>query len=275
MGNREITKGLWTRDVVSAFWDYIGHREDLHLDYFANQLGYAVAEFLSHTGRLNPGSVVLDYGCGPGFLIQNLLDKGAECYAADSSIEAVDLSNRKYGSRGNWRGAVRLGDAGTGLPSAHCDVVTCIETLEHLPEELVEPVLAEISRLLKPTGVALFTTPFNEDLRRKTILCPFCSTEYHRVQHQRSFDVAAMTSVLRQHGFEVLFCRGIDLGEFQRDRPAWRHLSYDSLSWLVGRKLKTWLDSSLAGRTFPNGRAFNHLLKPGPHLCAVVRRPQS
>ncbi len=84
-----ITTAKWTKESVVTFWEYIGQREDLHWEYFTQQVGVGLTEFLAHTGRLKPRAAVLDYGCGPGFLIQHLLDRGVECYGADSSIKSV------------------------------------------------------------------------------------------------------------------------------------------------------------------------------------------
>ncbi len=86
----QIREGLWTPESVNAFWQYHGRKKDL-TGYFTYQVGFGVAAFVGHTSRLKPGATVLDYGCGPGFLIQHLLGRRVNCWAADSS--AVPFPN--------------------------------------------------------------------------------------------------------------------------------------------------------------------------------------
>ncbi|MGE5293855.1 MAG: class I SAM-dependent methyltransferase [Solirubrobacterales bacterium] len=267
-----IKQGHWTPESTDAFWQYIGQREDLHGDYFTRQVGYGLTEFIGHTGRLRPGTTVMDYGCGPGFLIEYLLSRRVECHAADLSTKAVELANRKYAGNLCWKGASVLSATESLLPAAHFDVVTCIETLEHLPDDSLQRVVREIFGYLKPGGIGVFSTPFDEDLKHSSVFCPFCHTEYHKVQHQRSFNAAQLSSLLQSQGFTVLFCRDLDFREFQRIRPGWKDMSLRALAWLIRKKWKQWTDR-ISAKPFPYGRTFNHQLRPGPHLCAIAERP--
>src|SRR5690625_3803678 len=47
----------------------------------------------------------------------------------------------------------------TEAPGDHFDYVFCLEVFEHLPPEQTEQALAQIQRLLKPTGVAVIGVP--------------------------------------------------------------------------------------------------------------------
>ncbi len=272
MSNLKIVRPRWNPEAVVNFWEYIAQREDLRSEYFTNQVGHGVAEFLVQAGRLGPNTAVIDYGCGPGFLIQHLIARGAKCSAVDSSEKAVTLANSKYAGRSGWEGATVLGPKSPPLAKEQFDLVTCVETLEHLPADLLGSLVYEIRGVLKPGGAALFTTPHNEKLQNNMIFCPFCQSEFHKVQHQRSFTADEMRQLLESHGFRVIFCRDLDFGEFQRGRPYWRDMSLRSLSWAVGRKRREIADRFF-GDTFPRARLFNFLLKPGPHLCVLVERP--
>ncbi len=271
----QASPGNWTSEKIQRFWEYYGRRTDLQPEYFSFQVGAGLTSFLRHTGRLREGATVLDYGCGPGFLVQHLLGQGVRCYGTDSSPEAVQLTNQKVHADDKWMGATVVTSPPLPYPDAHFDVVTCLETLEHLDDATLKVVISEVRRLLKRGGVALFTTPNEEDLTRSFILCPFCNTEYHKVQHLRSFSADSLRAVLESLGFNVLFCRGVNLWEFQRALPGWKDRSYrDAKDWFVGR----WngLLDKIRPRAFPFGCVFKGQAGKGgphgPHLCAVVER---
>lgn len=165
------------------------------------------------------GGHVLDFGCGPGFLSERLLDGGFEVTAVDQSPGSVDAANRRCGGRHGWHGAALGSD---GLPSASFDGAMCIETIEHLDDDGLSAVLEEIDRVLRPSGIAVFTTPNEEDLRASMVYCPFCDTEFHPVQHVRSWSAASLEEALLAAGFDVLLSASTDLARWQPVRhSAW------------------------------------------------------
>ena len=261
----------WKPEHVRRLWTYWNSQPHLQGENFSFQVGAGITNFLSSTGWLR--GKALDYGCGLGYLLQQLLDRDLECSAAEFSEESVDLVNGKFQDYPNWKGATLV----TGLPtqflSGQFDVITCTETLEHLSDELLPSVVAEMHRLVKPGGIVLFTTPNDEDLEQAMTYCPFCTAEFHKVQHLRSFSPTSLRTFLESHGFQVLFCQGIDFREFQRDvrLPSVSRISIDLFrEWAATRK-NQYLDK-IAPRTFPQGREFAQRAGPGPHLCAVVTR---
>jgi SAM-dependent methyltransferase len=267
------TAADWTPEHVRRLWTYWNSKAHLRGENFSYQVGAGIVNFLESTGRLR--GKVLDYGCGLGYLLQHLLARGLECSAAEFSAESVELVNRKFEGEPNWGGAALVSGLPTPFPAAEFDVITCTETLEHLSDELLSGVVAEMHRLLRPGGIVLFTTPHDEDLEQSMTYCPFCEAEYHKVQHQRSFTPDSLNSLLESHGFSVLFCRNIDFREFQRyaGRPPLAETSVKLLSeWLVGKRDR-YLDR-IAPRPFPEGRDFRRRATPGPHLCAVVTRAE-
>jgi 2-polyprenyl-3-methyl-5-hydroxy-6-metoxy-1,4-benzoquinol methylase len=275
MNQSEIALADWAPDTVHRFWGYYASRTDLHGEYFSKQVGRGVTNFLAYTGHLQRGASVLDYGCGPGFLIQRLLEKGVRCYGTDSSDEAVQLVNKKFEDCENWVGAVTTKCLPSPFPDSSFDVVTCIETLEHLLDESLHEIVDEIYRLLKPGGIALFTTPNNEDLSHNYILCPFCEREYHKVQHVRSFTETSMRTLLESRKFDVVFCKGLDFENFQKSVSLrkWKKLSVEVVAAWLSTKKDILCDRHWP-RPFPLGREFNVRAssKYNPHLCTVVRR---
>jgi SAM-dependent methyltransferase len=93
----------------------------------------------------------LDIGCAKGYLVEALRDLGLDAQGCDVSSFAV--SHAAPGALGH----VRMGDLLQGLPYAdeQFDLVTLLETLEHLPPERVPAALAEARRV---TGALIYAT---------------------------------------------------------------------------------------------------------------------
>jgi len=257
MNRKPADNSKWDPKTVQDFWDYTSKRTDLYQSYFSYQTGRGIANFLVFTRRLQAEAVVLDYGCGPGFLIEHLLTKGARVIGIDISQEVLAFVNEKFNGLENWLGAFRVPYPPTPFSDAAFDVIVGVELLEHLLESILPDVVEEIYRLLKPGGVALFSTPNDEDLAKSQVLCPFCQTEFHKVQHLRSFTEKSMRQLLESHGFRVVFCQGINLSEFQREvvLPGWRDWSLRVLYRRMKRKVDTLLDH-IRPSPFPNQRVF-------------------
>ncbi|MBA3563054.1 MAG: class I SAM-dependent methyltransferase [Gammaproteobacteria bacterium] len=95
------------------------------------------------------GVEVLDLGAGQGGLSRRLRDAGF-------CVSACDLDPRAFEVAGiECRGV----DAGGGLPyaAASFDLVLAVELVEHIEEH--SALFGEISRVLRPGGRLLFTTP--------------------------------------------------------------------------------------------------------------------
>jgi SAM-dependent methyltransferase len=101
------------------------------------------------------GRRVLEAGCGTGDLSLELLDRGAALTALDVSPGMVEVAQRRAerlapGASAGWL-AAPLEE--TGLPDAAFDVVTGKWVLHHAD---VATAAAEVHRLLRPGGVAVF-----------------------------------------------------------------------------------------------------------------------
>lgn len=108
--------------------------------------------------RLRPvrGSRLLDIGCGNGAYTLELAE-GFE------SVVGVDIEPDRIGDFravvGDRQIEVLLGSAaGLPYPNGTFDVVTAIETMEHLGDHLDE-VVAEVARVITPGGSFYLTTP--------------------------------------------------------------------------------------------------------------------
>ncbi|MFV1960321.1 MAG: bifunctional 2-polyprenyl-6-hydroxyphenol methylase/3-demethylubiquinol 3-O-methyltransferase UbiG [Acidimicrobiia bacterium] len=111
---------------------------------------------------LDSGSQVLDLGSGGGFLAAILSDDGYDVIGIDPSMASI----REAKSHVQANFAVAVGES---LPFSDnsIDAVTCSEVLEHVDD--VGAVVAEISRVLRPDGLLVFSMP-NRTLLSRLVL---------------------------------------------------------------------------------------------------------
>lgn len=118
-------------------------------------------EFLDHLfDRLGDprGKRIIEVGCGSGYLTTYLAHHGARAVGVDVSAGMLDLARRRARVNG-VEDNTEFFDAAIetlGEPDGSFDAVIANQVLHHLE---IEPAMANISRLLKPGGVALFAEP--------------------------------------------------------------------------------------------------------------------
>ena len=128
----------------------------------AGHSGYAVYDRVSSNADIagfvmwrNFGAActTLDVGAATGFVVEVLRELGVDAEGCDVSRYAVDHASP--GARGH----LRVGDLLSGLPwpDGHFDLVSALETLEHLPPERVPAALRELGRVCR--GFAYVTIP--------------------------------------------------------------------------------------------------------------------
>src|SRR3954451_13404216 len=79
-----------------------------------------------------PGDVVLDVGCGPGFYVADIAERGAEVIGVDGSPAMLAVARRRIEGRDNAR--LLEGDA-TRLPvgDASVDRALSVQVFEYVP----------------------------------------------------------------------------------------------------------------------------------------------
>lgn len=98
-----------------------------------------------------PGARLLDLGCGTGHHMIWARSRGYEAAGTDGS-EAMLAEARRL----NPTSELHLAPADAlPFPEASFDAILCIEVLRYLPQ--IDPCLREMTRVLKPRGVALAT----------------------------------------------------------------------------------------------------------------------
>ncbi len=190
---------VWTQEMVSNFWDYESQFSD---NYFSYEHGRPIVEEIKP--YLKGASRVLDYGCGPGYLVENFLESGFKTAGMDSSVESRQRVAERFSGEANFLGA--FSDEELAASDLRFDAVTVIEVIEHLYDPWLDDLLERLKLVLGPGGVLIFTTPNEEDLSKNYILSPDSNKLFHRWQHVRSWSANSLTTYLEEKGFEVIKC---------------------------------------------------------------------
>jgi SAM-dependent methyltransferase len=157
------------------------------------------------------GKSVLDIASGEGYGSALLADSAALVYGVDISEEAVQHARESY-VRGNLHFLQGAAEA-IPIPGEHCfDVIVSFETIEHLDAPTQERFAAEITRLLKPDGVLLVSTP------NRTTYSPagLQGNRYHLHEFTKDEFVAflcqrfAHVRVLSQHVYPISYIWNAD-----------------------------------------------------------------
>lgn len=271
------TDSDWTPEAVTKLWDWISSNPALEETYFSHGAGKGIIEFIRESGRLQ--GPALDFGCGRGDLVKQLLRADIACAGADFSEESLHQCTETQAQNPLWLGGqvVNL-KSGTGFPDEEFALITCVEVVEHLPETYLEKTFSELYRLLRPGGVLLVTTPHKEVLRNNSIYCPFCDSEFHRWQHMRSVSPSDLMGWSEAAGFRALFCDRLDFREMEGSIlpwTGWRTASYETIRHWVNWTLLGLFDR-LYPKPFPHGHRFNIRLRAGERntLCLLAEKPK-
>ena len=152
-----------------------------------------IKAFTSNTGRLNyVGKLVantgkhkvLTIGVGDLYLEKILLRDGIDLYVMDPSEASISSAHDTL----HLDSSRAMVGYSQDMPfeADSFDVIVMSEVLEHLDDDVLARTIQELYRVLRKGGQFIGTVPFNEDL--KEIMCPHCSSVFHRVGHVRSFD---------------------------------------------------------------------------------------
>jgi 2-polyprenyl-3-methyl-5-hydroxy-6-metoxy-1,4-benzoquinol methylase len=217
----------WTPEMISRFWDWQSQYPET---YFTYQFGAAIVRALrSHLiGRER----VLDFGCGVGFLLPHLCRYASKVYGADLSQESIERANARLDGTVGFEGAFLISDL--AQRAATFDAIFVVEVIEHLYDRELDTALGTIRRMLSPSGIAIFTTPNEENLEASMILCPATGEVFHRWQHVRSWNAASLAERLRAGRFEVVYVLETNLS-LQHPRTPVDYLKKVAKRLLYGR----------------------------------------
>ena len=108
--------------------------------------------------QLVKNKVVVDAACGEGYGSNILAQVADKVIGIDISKEAIDHARIKYKDQHNIE-FVQESIADMSIPENSVDVFVSFETLEHIPEDLQKKFLSNVSKVLKPNGILVISTP--------------------------------------------------------------------------------------------------------------------
>jgi 2-polyprenyl-3-methyl-5-hydroxy-6-metoxy-1,4-benzoquinol methylase len=187
----------WTPEMISRFWDWQSQYPEVYFTYlFGREIAYALRSYLAGKQR------VLDFGCGVGYLLPYLCQYAPKVYGADPSSQSVMRTNERLAGTRGFEGAFLISELQKHEPNF--DAILAVEVIEHLYDEDLDAVLDTVRSLLSPDGIAIFTTPNDENLETSMILCPTTGEVFHRWQHVRSWSAESLSKRLRDKQFDVI-----------------------------------------------------------------------
>jgi SAM-dependent methyltransferase len=114
-----------------------------------------IAKFAPYVERFRGKEPVADLGCGRGEFIEVAGRGGVSAYGVDTDPDAVTACRE----RGLDVRQEDLVEHLRALPDDSIGGVFCAQVVEHLPPDLLSPVLDEVARVLRPGGVVVIETP--------------------------------------------------------------------------------------------------------------------
>ncbi|HEX4873061.1 MAG TPA: bifunctional 2-polyprenyl-6-hydroxyphenol methylase/3-demethylubiquinol 3-O-methyltransferase UbiG [Nevskiaceae bacterium] len=146
--------------LASRWWDPRGEMAALH------HINPTRLRYIEQAAGGLEGRRVVDVGCGGGLLSEALALRGAEVLGLDLAEASIEVARLHALETGLAQPQAALGERlryrlcgaetlAAEQPEAF-DLVCCLEMLEHVPDPAA--VVAACARLLRPGGVAVFST---------------------------------------------------------------------------------------------------------------------
>jgi len=187
-----------------------------------------IEEMLNHCGRtVTDFESILDFGCGCGrhLIPLGFLVDHAKITGTDIDEEAIHWFRANYPSFKSL--VVNRIHPPTEFADGAFDFIYCVSVFTHLPEDMQNDWLAEISRILRPGGLALLTTHGEKHYSKLTgpALDELLSTGFHYSVgtvtaglpefYQTTYHTHAYIEREWDRYFEVVAIRALQIGKNQ------------------------------------------------------------
>ncbi|MBI2021522.1 class I SAM-dependent methyltransferase [Candidatus Daviesbacteria bacterium] len=235
-------KKIYTRDYFSqkesltkGYPDY-----DLFLSsfevYFSDQLR-RLNKYLPNRGRL------IEVGCGIGVFLHLARKNNYQVLGIDINKSAKKMAWKRYQVK------VLIGEVGdVSLKEKNYDAVVLFQTIEHIKYPIT--FLKNLSRILRPNGIVLITTPNSESLWKKLLKNNWFS--YKHQEHLTFWNEKALKIALLKSNFKDIDFYSDDIRWYSLKQLITLTIAYGGRKFAYLRYLRfpNWLDFKIP---FPVG----------------------
>ena len=186
---------------------------------------------------------ILELGCGEGRGVELLGEKGTSYLGLDKIDEVVAKLKAKFGDH-EFKQAVF--PPLTTIESESADTIICFHVIEHIEDDGL--LVKEISRILRPGGRALITTPnIKMSLTRNPwhireytnqSLIDLCKTHFGEVEMRGIAGNEKVMQYYEENKASVAKFKKLDIFNLEYNLPAtWLRVPYDILNRINRNKL--------------------------------------
>ena len=219
----ELPVLVWDRARSDRFWRRVSGTDYLVSKAFSRIAGDPLLDLLRDVLRRDWKCV--DFGSGAnGFIVEKMLARGLRCasYEPSRSAASAPYPFAKH--------PLYLGEAAAGR-DGEFDCVLVTEVIEHVHDEDFPGFMRRVRALVKPGGLAIFTTPNREDLKANSVFCPVAEVLFHPWQHLRSWQPEILETFLAGYGFAPLAVHLVDFSAMYPELEK-RRLLTGMVGWL-------------------------------------------
>lgn len=137
----------------------------------------------------------LDVGCSAGIVLHAAEQAGFEPYGIDVDTRALAFAREHWGLTNLARGNLQ----DQGWPDGYFQVISLYDVIEHIPG--VNDFMAELARLLDPTGIIEIRTPDAGHFRVPRDLSSW--PEVKPSEHLYYFNLETLSRLLGRHGLRI------------------------------------------------------------------------
>lgn len=189
--NSDTADGYTERQRVEKLWHDQKFRQDARVEQ-RRPNDRAFRKFWEIVGEPR-NLMILDFGCGEGFVSVTLAKRGNTLHGFDLSESLIGRA-RRHAEAANVADRVtfrQMAAENLDYPEDSFDLVIGISILHHTELEVALP---RLRRVLKPHGRAVFLEPLNQNLALKLWRS---MTPWRRTKTERAFTQSDMATVQR------------------------------------------------------------------------------
>ena len=189
----------WNEKKIIDFWNNRPTPES-----FGGTAARGIIALVKKYGPIR--GVALDYGCGRGDFLQELLKEDVHVIAADNSEGVLRGVKERFSDK--VQETILITKPPLSLKDGVADYIFFNAVVEHLLPNTLSETIDEMKRLLKKGGRIIVTCPYRENIEKYKTICPDCGGKFHYMQHVGSYSEESLQALMERHGFTTITSEG-------------------------------------------------------------------